>query len=101
MDLGWSGSDQARSVLARISQTVDSRGGIAAMADDQSFQSKRNSAFLGSLSLSGAGVDQAKLDGYVAEWLAYEKLDDQWYYQATLRALFLMTVGGFFPASYK
>ena len=41
-----------------------------------------------------------KLDSYVREWQAYEDLDDQWYYQATLRVLFLMTAGGFFPASY-
>jgi hypothetical protein len=70
------------------------------MADDESFEDKRNSAFLGSLSLSGVGVSQEKFDGYVAEWLAYEDLDDQWYYQATLRVLFLMAAGGFFPASF-
>ena len=43
---------------------------------------------------------QAKFDGYVSEWRAYEGLDDQWYYQATLRVLFLMTAGGYLPAEY-
>jgi endo-1,4-beta-D-glucanase Y len=99
-DLGWSNSEDARSFLQRMSQTIDSRGGIAAMADDASFEDKRNSAFLGSLSLSGASVDQAKFDSYVAEWQAYEDVDDSWYYQATLKVLFLMTAGGYFPAEF-
>jgi endo-1,4-beta-D-glucanase Y len=100
LDLGWSGSDEARAVLTRMSETIDARGGLTAMADDESFEDKRNSAFLGSLSLSGIGVSQEKFDGYVAEWMAYEELDDQWYYQASLRVLFLMAAGGFFPVSH-
>ena len=82
---------------ARLSQGESKE---RAMADDESFEDKRNSAFLGSLSLTGVGVSQAKFDGYVAEWKAYEELDDQWYYQASLRVLFLMVAGGFFPLTY-
>ncbi|HTV23513.1 MAG TPA: glycosyl hydrolase family 8 [Polyangiaceae bacterium] len=100
LDLAWSGDEAPRAVLTRMSETIDARGGLTAMADDESFEDKRNSAFLGSLSLSGVGVSQAKFDGYVAEWKAYEELDDQWYYQASLRVLFLMVAGGFFPVSY-
>jgi endo-1,4-beta-D-glucanase Y len=100
LDLGWSNSDQPRGVLQRMSQTIDARGGLTAMADDDSFEDKRNSAFLGSLSLSGVAVSQDKFDGYVAEWKAYEGVDDEWYYQATLRVMFLMAAGGFIPASY-
>ncbi|HKO91014.1 MAG TPA: glycosyl hydrolase family 8 [Polyangiaceae bacterium] len=100
LDLAWTGNPDARSFLQRMSQTVDARGGIAAMADAESFEDKRNSAFLGSLSLSGLAVSEQKLHSYVQEWQAYEELDDQWYYQATLRVLFLMTAGGFFPSSY-
>lgn len=100
LDLAWSGDEGPRSVLSRMSQTIDARGGLTAMADDESFEDKRNSAFLGSLSLTGVGVSQAKFDGYVAEWKAYKELDDQWYYQASLRVLFLMVAGGFFPVSY-
>jgi len=101
LDLAWSGDEAPRAVLSRMSQTIDARGGLTAMADDDSFDDKRNSAFLGSLSLTGVGVSQAKFDGYVAEWKAYEEeLDDQWYYQATLRVLFLMVAGGFFPLTY-
>jgi endo-1,4-beta-D-glucanase Y len=100
IDYAWSGNADAQGFLRRMSQTVDSRGGIAAMADADDFEDKRNSAFLGSLSLSGSAVDAQKLDSYVREWQAYDGLDDRWYYQATLRVLFLMTAGGFFPASY-
>jgi endo-1,4-beta-D-glucanase Y len=100
LDLAWSGSDEPRAVLARMSETIDARGGLTAMADDESFEDKRNSAFLGSLSLSGVAVSQEKFDGYVAEWKAYPELDDQWYYQASLRVLFLMVAGGYFPVTY-
>jgi endo-1,4-beta-D-glucanase Y len=101
LDLGWSNSDQPRGVLQRMSQTIDARGGLKAMADDDAFEDKRNSAFLGSLSLSGVAVSQEKFDGYVSEWKAYEAdLDDTWYYQATLRVMFLMAAGGFIPPSF-
>jgi endo-1,4-beta-D-glucanase Y len=100
LDYDWSGNADAKGFLQRMSQTVDSRGGITAMADADDFSDKRNSAFLGSLSLSGSAVDAQKLDTYVREWQAYDGLDDQWYYQATLRVLFLMAAGGFFPSSY-
>jgi endo-1,4-beta-D-glucanase Y len=100
LDLAWSNDAEPRALLTRMSETVDASGGLTAMADQESFEDKRNSAFLGSLSLSGAGVSQEKLDGYVAEWLAYEDVDDQWYYQATLRVLFLMVAGGYFPVTY-
>jgi len=100
LDLAWTGNPDARGFLQRMSQTVDARGGIAAMADTEDFEDKRNSAFLGSLSLSGLAVSEQKLQGYVKEWQAYEDVDDKWYYQATLRVLFLMTAGGFFPATY-
>jgi hypothetical protein len=101
VDVGWSGNADAKSYLAIMSQTIDAKGGLTAMANDDSFKDKRNSAFLGSLTLTGIGVDQAKLEGYFKEWMAYQdKLDDKWYYQATLRVLFLMTAGGFFPPTY-
>ena len=51
-------------------------------------------------SLSAVAVDEVKLDAYVREWETYEELDDQWYYQASLRVLFLMTAGGYFPVSF-
>jgi endo-1,4-beta-D-glucanase Y len=60
LDLAWSGAAEPRQFLARMSQTVDARGGIAEMADDESFADKRNSAFLGSLSLSGFRRQQRK-----------------------------------------
>ena len=66
LDYAWSGNADARAFLQRMSQTVDARGGIAAMADTDDFEDKRNSAFLGSLSLSGLAVSEQKLQGYVS-----------------------------------
>lgn len=100
LDLAWSNDAEPRALLQRMSQTIDAAGGLTALADSDSFEDKRNSAFLGSLSLSGVAVSQDKLDGYVSEWAAYEDVDDVWYYQATLRVMFLMAAGGFFPSSY-
>lgn len=100
LDYAWTGNAAAQTFLQRMSQAVDARGGITAMADAEDFEDKRNSAFLGSLSLSGSAVSAEKLETYVSAWLAYEDVDDEWYYQATLRVLFLMTAGGFFPSSY-
>ena len=100
LDLGWSGSEDARGVLRRMSETIDAQGGITAMLDQEDFADKRNSAFLGSLALSGMAVSQQKFDAYVTEWETYESVDDSWYYQATLRVLFLMASGGFFPVEY-
>jgi endo-1,4-beta-D-glucanase Y len=99
LDYAWSGDERPREFLERMSAHVDGVGGVAAMADQESFEDKRNSAFLGSLSLSGV-TNAEKLEAYVTDWETYESLDDQWYYQATLRVLFLMTAGGYFPASY-
>jgi endo-1,4-beta-D-glucanase Y len=100
LDLAWSNDAEPRALLTRMSETIDASGGLAALADTDSFEDKRNSAFLGSLSLSGTGVSQEKFDGYVSEWLSYEDVDDSWYYQATLRVLYLMVAGGYFPVSY-
>jgi endo-1,4-beta-D-glucanase Y len=100
LDLAWSNDAAPRALLARMSETIDSSGGLTALADSDSFEDKRNSAFLGSLSLSGTGVSQEKFDGYVTEWLSYEDVDDSWYYQATLRVLYLMVAGGYFPVSH-
>lgn len=100
LDYAWTGNASAKTFLQRMSQAVDGRGGLTALADAEDFEDKRNSAFLGSLSLSGGAVSAEKLETYVREWQAYEDMDDQWYYQATLRVLFLMAAGGYFPASY-
>jgi endo-1,4-beta-D-glucanase Y len=99
VDYVWSGSEDARTFLQAMSAHVDSQGGVAELADTDAFDDKRNSAFLGTLSLPGIVTTQAKLDQYVAEWEAYEK-DDVWYYQATLRLLSLLLAGGYFPVEY-
>jgi endoglucanase len=99
IDYAWSGNDEARAFLVAMSENVDGRGGLATLADTDEFADKRNSAFLGTLSLPGIVGTQDKLDGYVRDWETYEK-DDVWYYQATLRLLALLVAGGFFPVEY-
>lgn len=99
IDYAWSGNPDARAFLEAMSTHVDSRGGLSALADGEDFEDKRNSAFLGTLSLPGIVTSREHLDAYVREWEAYEK-DDVWYYQATLRLLALLVAGGFFPADY-
>jgi len=99
IDYAWSGNQDAREFLEAMSAHVDAQGGVAALADREDFDDKRNSAFLGTLSLPGIVTAQAHLDEYVRQWESYEK-DDVWYYQATLRLLALLVAGGFFPAEY-
>jgi endo-1,4-beta-D-glucanase Y len=99
VDYAWSGNPDARAFLEAMAGNVDRAGGLADLADTESFADKRNSAFLGTLSLPGIVTNQQKLDSYVSDWETYEK-DDVWYYQATLRLLALLVAGGFFPAEY-
>jgi endo-1,4-beta-D-glucanase Y len=99
VDYVWSGNEDARTFLQGMATHVDAKGGLAQLADGDDFEDKRNSAFLGTLSLPGIVTTQEKLDQYVADWEAYDK-DDVWYYQATLRLLALLLAGGYFPAEY-
>jgi endo-1,4-beta-D-glucanase Y len=99
VDYVWSGNEDARAFLQAMSAHVDAQGGVAKLADTDAFEDKRNSAFLGTLSLPGIVTTQAKLDQYVQDWETYEK-DDVWYYQATLRLLSLLLAGGYFPVEY-
>ncbi|MET0411426.1 MAG: glycosyl hydrolase family 8 [Polyangiaceae bacterium] len=99
VDYVWSGNEDARAFLQGMAAHVDTKGGLAQLADADDFEDKRNSAFLGTLSLPGIVTTQAAFDQYVADWEAYEK-DDVWYYQATLRLLSLLLAGGYFPVEY-
>ena len=60
--------------------------------------SQVNSAFRGSLALSGMATTQTKSDAYVSEWLA-SATEDGPYFQATLRVLFLQLAAGSFPST--
>jgi hypothetical protein len=99
VDYVWSGNEDARAFLQGMAAHVDAKGGLALLADADDFEDKRNSAFLGTLSLPGIVTTQESFDQYVADWEAYEK-DDVWYYQATLRMLSLLLAGGYFPVEY-
>lgn len=92
-DYAWSGEPRAQVLLTQISQEIDgsslttnSQGGAAYPA---------NSAFIGSLSLAGIAVSQAKADTYFAAWMAAKKDDDP-YFQGTLRMLYLLVAAGKF-----
>ena len=92
-DYAWTGDAAPGQVLQRISDYVDRNGGIAGVPFDP------NSAFRGSLALSGMVRGQAVFDQYVSDWLASATSDSQ-YYQGTLRVLFLMFAAGQFPSTY-
>ena len=92
-DYAWSGDAAAAQVLQRISDYVDQNGGIANVPFET------NSAFRGSLALSGMVRGQAVFDQYVADWLASATSDSQ-YFQGTLRVLFLMFAAGQFPSTF-
>ncbi len=91
-DYAWFQGTDAQGVLSQISAYVDSHGGIAGVSFDP------NSAFRGSLALSGIATTQEKFDTYVTDWLASATQDDP-YFQATLRVLFLMLAAGQFPST--
>lgn len=88
-DYAWFGDADARQTLLAMSEYVDAQGGIANVPFEP------NSAFRGSLALSGIVTTQEKFDTYVSEWLANTE-NDNVYFQATLRVLFLMLAAGDF-----
>ncbi|MEO7032194.1 MAG: glycosyl hydrolase family 8 [Polyangiaceae bacterium] len=91
VDYGWSGDTRAKTFMQNISGWVDANGGLPTAAQVQ------NSAFVGAFALSG-GYEQGKFDGYLAGWLG-AKVDDQPYYQGTLRVLYLLVSAGKFSST--
>jgi endoglucanase len=89
-DYAWSADPTAAQILTGMSQYVDGHGGIAGLAFDP------NSAFRGSLALSGMVRDQATFNTYVNAWYAAASGDNR-YFQMTLRALYTFLAGGVFP----
>jgi endo-1,4-beta-D-glucanase Y len=93
-DYAWFGTSDAEQALLGISAYVDSHGGISGVSFEP------NSAFRGSLALSGIATDQTKFDTYVSEWLSSVNAGaENMYFQATLRVLFLMLAAGQFPST--
>ncbi|MEO8905385.1 MAG: glycosyl hydrolase family 8 [Polyangiaceae bacterium] len=91
VDYGWSGDTRAKTFMQNISGWVDANGGLPKAAQVQ------NSAFIGAFALSG-GYEQGKFDSYLAGWLG-AKMDDQPYYQGTLRVLYLLVAAGKFSST--
>jgi endo-1,4-beta-D-glucanase Y len=91
VDYGWSGDTRAKTFMQNISSWVDANGGLPKAAQAQ------NSAFVGAFALAG-GYDQGKFDGYMARWLGAD-LDDEPYFQGTLRVLYLLVAAGKFSST--
>ncbi len=91
VDYGWSGDTRAKTFMRNICTWVDANGGLPKAAQAQ------NSAFLGAFALAG-GYEQGKFDGYLTAWLSAE-VDDDPYYQGTLRVLYLFVAAGKFSST--
>jgi len=63
------------------------------------FSGGPNSAFYGSLALSGLAVGQEKADQHYNTWINANPLYDNAYYQGTLRMIYLLLAGGNFPST--
>ena len=92
VDYAWAGEMRSATFLQNVASWVDQNGGIPGPGGTDN-----NSAFNGAFALTGV-TDQAKLDGYVSQWLTAEG-DDVPYFQATLRVLYLLVAGGRFPST--
>lgn len=91
-DYAWSGDPRAVTELERVQAFIDGKGGIPVSGLDN------NSAFSGAFALAGV-TDSAKLDGYVSAWMSAGG-DDNPYFQATLRVIYLLLAGGRFPSTF-
>jgi endo-1,4-beta-D-glucanase Y len=89
-DYAWSGETRAQTFMQNVVTWVDSKGGLPGAAQQQ------NSAFIGAFALA-ASYDQAKFDAYVSAWLG-ATVDDQPYFQGTLRLLYLLVATGKFSS---
>jgi endo-1,4-beta-D-glucanase Y len=87
-DYAWSGEARALTFMQNVVAWVDSKGGLPGAAQQQ------NSAFIGAFALA-ASYDKAKFDAYVSAWLG-ATVDDQPYFQGTLRLLYLLVATGKF-----
>ena len=99
-DVAWSGEAAAQAHLKWFKDHIDSKGGVAGMAYD------RNSCFYGGFALAGMAGSQADFDAYMAAWqgmmsknMSDGGLDDNPYYQATLRVIYLLVASGQFPST--
>jgi endo-1,4-beta-D-glucanase Y len=92
MDYMWNCTPEAKTFLQKVASFIDSKGGVASTGYPAG-ESTTNSAFMGAFVDSGIAVSQAKIDGYVKDWMA-ATLADTPYFQATLRRLYLMVAGG-------
>jgi endo-1,4-beta-D-glucanase Y len=91
-DYAWFGNSDAQTFLQNVSDYVDSQGGVA------NVPFAKNSAFLGAFALSGIAIDQATFDSYYSSWMNAQK-DDNPYFQATLRVVYLLVAAGQFAST--
>lgn len=91
IDYAWSGDSRAATILTTLSSQVTSQG-LGTVAKTT------NSAFYGSVALSGIAVDQATADAHFNAWMT-GPLDDTPYYQGTLRMVYLLIASGVMPST--
>jgi endo-1,4-beta-D-glucanase Y len=113
-DYAWWGEAQAKAYATKVSDWVNGIG-IANVVDGYSISggkpsdpnakdagNYKNSTFAGALALTGIPVSQQRSDQFHADWLGALPLgSDNSYYNASLRALYmLLSVGRFVPGCY-
>jgi hypothetical protein len=86
-DYGWFGDERAKTFLDAL-YAGSVQGKQASQWSDQS-----NSAMLGAFALSGVSSDDVTMQGLCDAWSSAQ-MDDNPYFQNTLRLLFLLTAGG-------
>ncbi len=88
-DYAWSGDERALTALSRVADVVSGDIPVGAYPN--------NSAFQGAFALASID-DAATLDADVASWLSSGG-DDNPYFQATLRLLYMLVAAGRFPST--
>ncbi len=91
-DFAWSADPRAAALLNYVSSNVDTSS-MRALSTDP------NSAFYGALANAGLAGGQAKADAYYTMWINSNPLQDEAYYQATLRVIYSMLMAGRFPST--
>jgi endo-1,4-beta-D-glucanase Y len=89
-DFAWTGNPAAATALMKMRGWIESHGGVRNAASD------KNSCFVGGFALASLSESQAKMDAACQTWLNGGTLNDDVYYQGTLRVLYMLLAGGFF-----
>jgi len=97
LDYGWFLNADAKTFLT----TMDTQVIKAAFGSTpyNAAAGKNNSAFIGAFATVGTSIDQTTVDAYFTNWYDAAYLDDDPYFQGTLKVIYLITMGGRFSSS--